>query len=214
MLADYIERRAERIRDAAEPVHRGRRGVVSVTHVKGSLIAVKEQRSDVNTPIIGTEATYNEAANEVGVGPQLYHASDEALFREYVAGARFEDWAKTAGLLGHDPAGVIKAVFKQCYRLDERGVHRPELSRPHKDILVGGEPVIVDFERCRFRPQPANVLQFLQCVCQERYASLLGIDSPAEKRRSLREHAAAYKESGDDVAKQVIVDAVLSWIRG
>ena len=63
---------------------------------------------------------------------------------------------------------VIIKILKQLYRLDQLKVNKEELHHPYKHILVTneGEPVLIDFERCKETEKPTNITQFLECLCR------------------------------------------------
>jgi predicted Ser/Thr protein kinase len=213
-LARRIRERKDALLDEASELDAGRRGRVLTARVCGVCVAIKVSREDVNIPAFTeNEGKYNEVANEVGVGPELYYYDADMVVREHVQGFRFGDWARCRSLLDGQTESVLCEVFDQCFRLDQRGLHRPELSRPKKDILVSADgPVIIDFERCRFDEQPANVLGFAECVLGEGYADWFGVDDRNEVKRRLRPVFKAYKSSREEAVKRRIVRAILGVI--
>lgn len=212
-----VERSAADLIERATFLEEGRHGSISTVMVSGECVAIKQGRDDGVGGVARNEATYLKAANEAGVGPKLLHYDSErkAVFRRFMVGWRFDDWARFIDRHGGDPLPVLRSVFQQCFRLDQRGVHRPELSRPHKDLIVTADgPVIIDFERCRFRPLPRNVPQFVECVLRKRYASLFGIGRRERKKRRLRGLLRRYADSPDASVKDELVNAVLGWVSG
>lgn len=213
-LVQQIKADTDQLLRRSEHVATGRRGIITATTVQGSLIAIKQPRPDVDLPsVIRNEAKYNHVANKIDIGPTVYHVDDDvpALFRSYVTGIPFDDWIRYAVKNDHEIRPVLRDVFDKCVRLDRRGLHRPELSRPHKDILIGEDgPTIIDFERCRFSEHPSNTLQFVECLLRERYATLLGVTDRTAKKKRLRPLCRQYKEGDHAVARQII-PTVLNW---
>ena len=60
---------------------------------------------------------------------------------------------------------MLRGVLEQLRRLDVMGVHKGELVKPDRHILVQDDatPVLIDFERCKHTTTPQNVLQVQKC---------------------------------------------------
>jgi predicted Ser/Thr protein kinase len=179
-------------------------------------VAIKTALQGAPPNMVRNEAKYNDVANNVDVGPELYYFDDDrdALFREFIVGYHFDDWLRYKVFMDNSVRHTLQGIYEQCFRLDQRGLHRPELSRPHDDIIIDDAPVIIDFERCGFRQHPTNVLHFTECLLRKRYASLLGVEDRHEKKKALRDTCRAYKNGGGQSVFQRLHSTVLDWITG
>lgn len=70
---------------------------------------------------------------------------------------------------------TLEKVMLQLRQLDSMGVHKGELVKPDRHILVrcGGDPVLIDFERCRESSSPQNLTQFCQFLVGKPLAAAL-----------------------------------------
>lgn len=216
-LKHLIEERAERLVSKAKLFDTGTRGRVSTIWVYDRVVAIKAALDGAPPNMVRNESTYTRAANECGVGPTaLYYDSEQdVFFRSFVTGFSFDNWVRYRTQYGLDVRPVLSDIFEQCYALDDRGLQRPELSRPHKDILVKGQKaVIIDFERCSFSEDHTNVLHFTECLLRKRYASMLGVSGRTKKKKSLRSQLRSYKKSGRRETFEDVKETVLDWVTG
>ncbi len=114
-----------------------------------------------------------------GIGPKLLYSDEECLVLEFIEGERifgyFADHTKEEIL------AVIQKIIQQAKKMDELGINKFELTHPYKDLLVrGGEPVLLDFERCKKTIRPKNVRQFEQFLRSKKVQLILtpkGVDT-------------------------------------
>ena len=216
-LASQIKRNSDDLLRESNTNATGTRGRIRTVVIDDNIVAIKTALDDAPPTMVRNEATYNDVANGVGVGPDLYYFDEEqdALFREFVTGFHFDDWLQYQVFMDNPVRGPLRTIYDQCFRLDQRGLHRPELSRPHDDIIISyGKPVIIDFERCGFREHPTNVLHFTECLLRKRYASLLDVRGRDEKKKALRDTCKAYKEGGGRPVYHRLRSRVLDWVTG
>jgi predicted Ser/Thr protein kinase len=215
-LASQIERHVEGLLRQSKSLETGSRGAIRTVVLEDDVVAIKTALDDAPPNMVRNEAKYNETANNVDVGPELYYFDDkrDVLFREFIAGYHFDDWLRYQVLMDNSVRETLRRIYEQCFRLDQRGLHRPELSRPHDDIIITEEPVIIDFERCGFRQHPTNVLHFTECLLRKRYASLLGVNDRDDKKKALRDVCRAYKEGGGKPVFRRLHSTVLRWVTG
>lgn len=151
---------------------RGKRGVVYKALWKGKVVAVKEKNPEskaINR--IENEANFLRILNQHGIGPKLLHFDGSCLILEFIEGERIEKYVQMrfkANILA-----VIRKILEQLKILDKLGINKTELTRPYKDLLVrDGEPVLLDFERCKKTIRPQNVRQFEQFLRSKRISLL------------------------------------------
>ncbi|HLD04111.1 MAG TPA: hypothetical protein VJG90_00170 [Candidatus Nanoarchaeia archaeon] len=110
--------------------------------------------------------------NPYGIGPRLLDFDGERLILEFIEGERIHDYfekhSKKEILI------VVKKILEQAQKMDELGINKLELTRPYKDLLIrNGEPVLLDFERCKKTIRPKNVRQFEQFLRSTKVKALL-----------------------------------------
>ena len=159
---------------------RGKRGVVHQAQWEGKKVAVKtqNQKSAAQNRILN-EANFLKVLNGYGIGPKLLYSDEECLILEFIEGERileyFQNHTKKEILF------IIQKIMKQTKKLDALGINKLELTNPYKDLLVrDGEPVLLDFERCKKTIRPKNARQFEQFLQSKKVQVLLqekGIDS-------------------------------------
>ncbi|MEK6938835.1 MAG: HemK2/MTQ2 family protein methyltransferase [Nanoarchaeota archaeon] len=112
------------------------------------------------------ESKWLERLNREDIGAKLYFFGTNYLVMEFISGERWGEWLKDKNK-GEIKEVIIK-ILKQLYRLDQLKVNKEELHHPYKHILVTneGEPVLIDFERCKETEKPTNITQFLECLCR------------------------------------------------
>lgn len=129
-------------------------------------VAVKIRRVDSRRNSMKHEAEMIKAANNAGVGPRFLGVSQDVLEMQYVEGKPLPLWIST--LRGRGTRTRIRSTFKklfdQCVRLDSYGIDHGELSRAHKNVLVGldDQPWILDFESASLMRRVNNFTSIAQ----------------------------------------------------
>ena len=148
---------------------RGHKGVVYVANYscagRTGRVAIKVCRDGGARQ----EERWLQRCNELGIGASLVRlpAEDECVVMEYVEGPSIGE-----ALDGAVPPGVLfkalRDLLGQCARLDERGIDKREMNRCQKHVIVSreGRSTLLDFERCRESPKPANVTGLAQYLTQ------------------------------------------------
>ena len=122
--------------------------------------------------------------NKKKIGPKLVLFLDpNILIYEFVAGVFLRDFIEQSSK--QKVRAVFKEVLRQCFVLDQMGINKEEMHRPHKHVIVGKDIVMIDFERARQVEVPQNVTQFSTYV-----GSIF-----REKSQKLRILAAEYKQN-------------------
>ncbi len=118
------------------------------------------------------EANFLKILNVHGIGPKLLYSDEECLILEFIEGERiFEYFANHSK---QEILTVIQKIMKQAQKMDELGINKLELTHPYKDLLVkDGEPVLLDFERCKKTIRPKNTRQFEQFLRSKKVQVLL-----------------------------------------
>lgn len=184
----------------AQPVEtflaKGKRGLTYTREQDGRTVLVKRKnpRSAVDT--VANEARCTKIANTVDVGPKFlsYDAAKGELVRAYVAGEELRKWLPSAP--GEATRRMLLSVLDQCRRLDGLRLDKEEMTRPWKNIIVtpAGEPVMIDFERCRETTVPKNVTQFCQFLTGSRTSLVLKTKGMAIDKKTILGLAKEYKE--------------------
>ncbi|MGV8162721.1 MAG: hypothetical protein ACP5N2_05325 [Candidatus Nanoarchaeia archaeon] len=156
---------------------KGKRGLISFTNYQNKKYCIKEKnlRSEANNRIF-LEYENNKKLNEINVGPKIYYYDEENdfLIRDFVEGENIFDFIekyKNEKNFRKDLISLLLNILHQCRRMDKIKMNKLEMTNPHKDILIEEKkekdqttinPIIIDFERCRFTSRPKNVTQFCQ----------------------------------------------------
>jgi len=160
-------------------VAKGKRGLISFSEDKNKKYCIKEKnlKSDATNRIF-LEYENNKKLNEINVGPQIYYYDEENdfLIRDFVEGENIFEYIKknkSEKNINEKIKIIILNILDQCRRMDKIKMNKLEMTNPHKDIIIEEKlennkqiinPVIIDFERCRFAARPKNVTQFCQFI--------------------------------------------------
>mmetsp|Transcript_72805 Transcript_72805/g.152067 ORF Transcript_72805/g.152067 Transcript_72805/m.152067 type:complete len:267 (+) Transcript_72805:136-936(+) len=134
----------------------------------------KPGRSFVGSSALVSEGQWLARLNLHGIGPRLLHADTTRVVMEFVSGKRILSF-----LLEETNAdvclGTLEKVMLQLRKLDAMGVHKGELVKPDRHIIVksDGDPVLIDFERCKDSSSPQNLTQFCQFLVSRQLANAL-----------------------------------------
>ena len=159
---------------------RGKRGLVYRAELGKKTVAIKTAHPDslaINR--IENEASWLERLNREGIGPERLAfwpaegGRPACLAMAFVEGEPILNFLKSAG--ASKAKKTLRDVMRQMLILDTLGVNKGEMHTPVKHVLVRktGEPVLLDFERCRHTERPKNVTQFCQFLASESVQALL-----------------------------------------
>ncbi len=152
--------------DGLSLLGKGVAGMVVIGVVDGGKLAVKIRRVDSRRNDMLREARMLQLANDAGVGPRYIANTQDVLTMELVEGQRLPAWL--TGLRGRGRKRRVKALVRglleQCHKLDSRNIDHGELSRAHKNVIVGANdlPSILDFESASLKRRPSNVTSLTQ----------------------------------------------------
>lgn len=174
-------------------------------------VAVKIRRVDSRRNSMTHEADMMKAANKAGIGPRFLGVSQDILEMEYVEGKPLSLWIST--LRGRGTRTRIRSTFKrlfdQCVRLDAYGIDHGELSRAHKNVLVGldDQPWILDYESASLMRRVNNFTSiaqylFLSNRFAKRASRILGPVDTQELVKYLR----LYKSGKTNEAYESVLD--------
>jgi len=145
---------------------KGCTAVVFAAETKFGNVAVKVLRSDADRASLRSEAKFLRKVNSVGIGPKLYHATDEFLILELLEGKRIGDYVEELKGRGTTKRlrDVIRELLRQCFLLDQNNIAHCELSNPVKHIIIKerDEPVIIDFESASENKKYSNLTALAQ----------------------------------------------------
>lgn len=172
---------ANKIFEEKQLFNEGKRGVVYKSFFENKTYLIKQRKKESTSPgTIKNEYEYNKKLNEIGVGPNIYYydEKEDFLIRDFVDGIKIEDWVKENQnklSFKNDLKKLLIDILNQARQMDLKKINKQELTNPHKDILIkkDNEPIIIDFERCRFTNKPKNVTQFLQYLTRPFMSNVL-----------------------------------------
>jgi len=158
----------------------GKHGVLWTGSLNNEKVVVKAQQGFAEPSVqVIKEATMLQAANKVGIGPLYIRHDDVHVVMKFVEGTHFHTVTPTLCML--------QELLRQCYELDKIGITKEELRRPRSNILVGGQVVMIDFERSHYDPKPRNVTQFCGFLLVHNYL-------PAQAITLLRQYSSGNSE--------------------
>ena len=141
-------------------------GIVVAVHTNLGKGALKIRRLDADRAGMQHEAEMLRRANAINVGPRPFKVTENFLLMEFIEGTLFPQWVEA--LKGRGTRSrirrVLRAILKQCCRLDETGLDHGELSRAPKHIIVDADdrPRLVDFETASINRRVSNVTSICQ----------------------------------------------------
>ena len=185
-------------------------GIVVKARVRGVDCALKIRRTDANRPDMEQEARVTLAANRIGVGPEVYGQTRDAMLMELLQPQEIAEWLR--GLHGRGARDrareLVHALLNQGRKLDIMGIDHGQLSNLRKHAVVAeGRPRIIDFESAGTSRRPKNVTTAAQYLfvggsVAPRMRRLLGVRDTA----SLKELLGSYKRDLSDYAYSKILE--------
>ncbi len=174
---------------------RGKRGVIIKAKYKKKSVSIKvKKQSSTAFGTIRIEAKFLELLNKHNIGPKLVMYKEHFLMYEFVEGIFIQEFLEKN--TKKDILIVIKKVFDQMYTMDQLGINKFEMHRPLKHILIKhNNPVLIDFERCRYTEEPKNVTQFCDFLIGEDVTKLLNNKNIKIDKEKIIELAKKYKKS-------------------
>lgn len=126
-------------------------------------VAIKVKREESRAvERIKNEAEWLKLLNREKIGPRLLFSGEDYLVYEFVEGEFILDYLGKNKEKKGSILQVLSDVLGQCFKMDQMGVNKEEMHRPHKHILITGQgkAVLLDFERCYPADNPHNLTQF------------------------------------------------------
>jgi predicted Ser/Thr protein kinase len=196
---------AEQLYEGKIFLTKGKRGLINTSiDENGKKYCIKEKNpvSEANNRIF-LEYENNKKLNEIGVGPKVhfYHDEKDFLVRDFVHGEtifEFIDKNKTSENINKKIKTLLLNILDQCRRMDEIKINKLEMTNPHKDIIVDyktNNPIIIDFERCKFVARPKNVTQFCQFITKGNMKHTLEELKISLNKENIMHLAETYKKS-------------------
>lgn len=176
---------------------RGHRGFIFTGMLNKKKIAIKTQRKDIDaTGTVDNEVQQLRLLNKHGIGPKILFSGKDYFAYQFVEGEFILDWMGRKDVKKQDVIAVFKNVFEQMYTLDNLGLNKEEMHHPVKHIVVqkNRKPVLLDFERCKARPQSHNVTQFAQFIISGRLLNHLKPFNMKINMLDMMKHTRIYKQ--------------------
>ncbi|MDD9953128.1 MAG: methylated-DNA--[protein]-cysteine S-methyltransferase [Candidatus Woesearchaeota archaeon] len=173
---------------------KGKRGIVYTADYNGKNVIVKEPNPNADVNTIEHEATILQLVNTQNIGPTYIGMENGALIAAFIDGMYIKEW------IAHAPPKeivvLLKKILAQCRVLDELGISKLEMTRPHKHIIVrANEPIQIDFDRATKTTKPKNVTQLCQWLTGSTMRPVLEAKGIFLPRQQLLDHAKTYKDT-------------------
>jgi len=147
--------------DKVKYLARGKRGMVFTGIFKGEKVSIKTKNPDSKAyGTIENEVKFLKVLNQHNIGPKYLFSASEFFVYKFVEGDRILDFIKSAYY--KQIRVVLLEIISQLKKMDDLGINKDEMHHPLKHILVGTQPVMIDFERARYSEKPQNITQFCQ----------------------------------------------------
>ena len=147
-------------------------GKRSIVYLEDNVVIKKEHPKSKAINRINNEAYWLDILNRHHIGPTLLGATENEIRMELVKGEPIISWLKSSAK--QDIKKVLVKIVKQCRMLDRLHVNKYEMTNPYKHILIeNNNPVMIDFERCRYSERPKNVTQFCQFLMSGKITGIL-----------------------------------------
>ena len=147
---------------------KGKRGII---YKRGNtIIKVKNPESKAKYRI-QNEAKYLKLLNKYNIGPRFISYSKGRLKMEFVKGDFIIGYIKKNNK--KDIIKILRDVLKQCFVMDKLRINKLEMHHPLKHIIVGKNPILIDFERCYKTDNPKNAPQFIQFIISKNLNEVL-----------------------------------------
>ena len=187
---------------ARKPFATGKRSVV---YLEGNQIVKKTHPNSKAINRINNEIYWLNLVNKHNIGPKFLGATSSEIRLELVDGTRIIEWIRSS----NRPAikAVLIKILKQCRTLDKIHVNKYELTNPYKHIIIrNNEPIMIDFERCRYAEKPKNVTQFCQFLMSKKISNILGEKEIILDHDDMQISLRNYKKSQDAKRFAVILN--------
>ena len=133
-------------------------GLVLLGQWQEKRVAIKLLRSDSTQPDLRREAAHLRRANLVGVGPQLFAASDNILVMEYLSGLNLADWLASPAPPQPSLKQLLRTLLQDAFTLDRAGVDHGALRCVAEHAIVGEQrATLLDFSQASLERRPANL---------------------------------------------------------
>lgn len=141
---------------------KGRRGLVYIGKYKEKKVAIKIKNPKSRAIArIDIEGENLKKVNMLGIGPKLIKSDKDYLIMEFVEGISFDKYIEERHKI--DTLIQIDLIEKQLKILDDNKLEKDEMNRPFKNVIISNrQPVLIDFERLRYKDNPKNVRQFYE----------------------------------------------------
>ena len=181
----------------AKLFNRGKRGLIIKAKYKKQDIAIKIKKpSSTAFGTIRIEAKFLQILNKHEIGPKLIKHTESYLMYMFVEGIFIEEFIEKN--TKKDILIVLKKIFDQMHTLDKLGINKFEMHRPLKHIIIKhNNPVLIDFERCRYTEDPKNVTQFCDFLIGEDVIKKLKNKKIIINKEKVIELARTYKKNKD-----------------
>ena len=199
---------------------KGKRGLVFTGIYKGKKVGVKINNPESSAIMrIDNEAKFLKLLNKKGIGPKLLLHGKGFLAYEFVEGHNIMEFLSALSAFKKNPirntnknkiiinskvitknsetiVKIIKKIMKRLYIMDKLRINKQEMSHPQKHIIIekSNNPVLIDFERCKYTLNPGNVTQFCDFLISNNMLTILKNNKIEINKEQIIEAARRYKK--------------------
>lgn len=182
---------------------KGKRGLVFTGVYKGKKVGVKINNPESSAIMrVENEADFLKLLNKKGIGPKLLLHGKGFLAYEFVEGRNIADFLNNLEKDSKNSdknkmiISIIKKTMKQLHIMDKLRINKQEMSHPHKHIIIGknNNPVLIDFERCKYTLNPGNVTQFCDFLASNNILAILKNNKIEINKNKIIDAAKQYKK--------------------
>ena len=182
---------------------KGKRGLVFTGVYKGKKAGVKINNPESSAIMrVENEAKFLKLLNKKGIGPKLLLHGKGFLAYGFVEGHNIADFFNNLENNNKNAnknkiiINIIKKTMKQLYIMDKLRINKQEMSHPQKHIIIekSNNPVLIDFERCKYTLNPGNVTQFCDFLASNNMLTILKDNKIEINKENMIEAARRYKK--------------------
>ncbi len=135
----------------------GKHSKVLEGQIKGKNVIIKYGKEQH----ILKEIIFNKKLNSEDFVPKYIKSSANYLVREKLNGLMIREWLNFSNK--KDTLIVLNKILNICFRLDDLGINKFEMTNPYKHIFIDEslDVKMIDYERCNYSVKPKNVNQVL-----------------------------------------------------
>jgi len=190
---------------------KGKRGFVFIGYYKGKKVAIKVKNPESKAILrINNEIKYLKLLNKKNIGPKLLFYDEYYIVYEFINGNFIIDYLKNNKKENIEK--IIKKLMNQMFIIDKLKINKEEMSHPQKHIIINknNNPVLIDFERSRYRIKPSNVTQFTDFLISKNTLTILKKNKIRINKNKIINAAKIYKNQQNNKNFNYILKTIIN----